>query len=336
MKVYRLHEFSGPDGWKLEDAPTPKPGPGEVLVRMRAASLNFRDLMISKGVYNPHFKLPLVPLSDGAGEVVENGPGASRFRPGDRVSCNFMARWVDGPLDDFKAKSALGGEVPGVLAQEVVLPECGLVGVPDSLSFEEAATLPCAAVTAWHGLFETGGVRAGQTILTQGTGGVSIFALQFGKAAGLRVVVTSSSDAKLERARTLGAAGTINYKSTPDWEKAARELTGGRGVDLVVELGGAGTLPKSLRAVKTGGTIAMIGVLTGPGEGVDPVQVLIRGIRLQGVFVSSRARYKSLLRAIEFHAIQPIVDRVFPFNRAVDALRHLESGSHFGKVVIGI
>ncbi|OJW19588.1 MAG: NAD(P)-dependent alcohol dehydrogenase [Planctomycetales bacterium 71-10] len=336
MKVYRLHEFSGPDGWKLEDAPTPKPGPGEVLVRMRAASLNFRDLMISKGVYNPHFKLPLVPLSDGAGEVVENGPGASRFRPGDRVSCNFMARWVDGPLDDFKAKSALGGEVPGVLAQEVVLPECGLVGVPDSLSFEEAATLPCAAVTAWHGLFETGGVRAGQTILTQGTGGVSIFALQFGKAAGLRVVVTSSSDAKLERARTLGAAGTINYKSTPDWEKAARELTGGRGVDLVVELGGAGTLPKSLRAVKTGGTIAMIGVLTGPGEGVDPVQVLIRGIRLQGVFVGSRAMYESMLRAIEFHAIKPIVDRVFPFDRAVDALRHLESGSHFGKVVIGI
>lgn len=335
MKVYRLHEFSGPGGWKLEDAPTPKPGPGEVLVRMRAASLNFRDLMISKGVYNPHFKLPLVPLSDGAGEVVENGPGASRFRPGDRVSCNFMARWVDGPLDDAKARSALGGEVPGVLAEEVVLPECGLVGVPDSLSFEEAATLPCAAVTAWHGLFETGGVRPGQTILTQGTGGVSIFALQFGKAAGLRVVITSSSDAKLERARAMGAAETINYKSTPDWEKAARELTDGRGVDLVVELGGAGTLPKSLRAVKTGGTIAMIGVLSA-GEGVDPVPVLIRGIRLQGVFVGSRAMYESMLRAIEFHAIKPVVDRVFPFDQAVDALRHLESGSHFGKVVIGI
>lgn len=335
MKVYRLHEFSGPGGWKLEDAPTPKPGPGEVLVRMRAASLNFRDLMISKGVYNPHFKLPLVPLSDGAGEVVENGPGASRFRPGDRVSCNFMARWVDGPLDDAKARSALGGEVPGVLAEEVVLPECGLVGVPDSLSFEEAATLPCAAVTAWHGLFETGGVRPGQTILTQGTGGVSIFALQFGKAAGLRVVITSSSDAKLERARALGAAETINYKSTPDWEKAARELTDGRGVDLVVELGGAGTLPKSLRAVKTGGTIAMIGVLSA-GEGVDPVPVLIRGIRLQGVFVGSRAMYESMLRAIEYHAIKPVVDRVFPFDQAVDALRHLESGSHFGKVVIGI
>lgn len=335
MKVYRLQEFSGPDGWKLEDAPSPKPGPGEVLVRMRAASLNFRDLMISRGVYNPHFKLPLVPLSDGAGEVVENGPGAARFRPGDRVSCNFMARWVDGPLDDLKARSALGGEVPGVLAEEVVLPECGLVGVPDSLSFEEAAALPCAGVTAWHGLFETGGVRPGQTVLTQGTGGVSIFALQFAKAAGLRVIVTSSSDAKLERARAMGAAETINYKSNPDWEKAARELTGGRGVDLVVELGGAGTLPKSLRAVKTGGTIAMIGVLSA-GEGVDPVPILIRGIRLQGVFVGSRAMYESMLRAIEFHALKPVIDRVFPLDQAVDALRHLAGGSHFGKVVIGI
>lgn len=336
MKLYRLREFAGPAGWKPEDAPTPKPGPGEVLVRMRAASLNYRDLMICKGQYPPLFQLPLVPLSDGAGEIIENGPGASRFRPGDRVSCNFLARWVDGPSDAEKAASALGGELPGVLAEEVVLPECGLVGLPDSLSFEEAATLPCAAVTAWHGLFETGGVRAGETILTQGTGGVSIFALQFARAAGLRVIITSSSDAKLERARAMGAAETINYKTTTDWEEAARRLTGGRGVDLVVELGGAGTLPKSLRAVKTGGTVAMIGVLTGPGAGVDPAQILFAGIRLQGVFVGSRAMFESMLRAIEFHAIKPTIDRVFPFDQAVDALRHLESGTHFGKVVIAI
>lgn len=336
MKVYSLHEFSGPEGWKLADAPTPKPGPGEVLVRIRAASLNFRDLMISKGQYNPHFKLPLVPMSDGAGEVVENGPGASRFKPGDRVSCNFMARWVDGPVDDFKAKSALGGEIPGVLAQEVVLPESGLIGLPDSLSFEEAATLPCAGVTAWHALFETGGVSPGQTIVTQGTGGVSIFALQFSKLAGLRVIVTSSSDAKLERARSMGAAETINYKSTPDWEKPVRAMTGGVGADLVVELGGAGTLPKSLRAVRTGGKVAMIGVLSGPGPGVDPVPILIRGIRLQGVFVGSRSMFEEMLRAIEFHQIKPVIDRVFEFEQAVDALRHLESGSHFGKVLIKV
>jgi NADPH:quinone reductase-like Zn-dependent oxidoreductase len=336
MRLYRLYESTGLGALKLEDAPTPKPGPGEVLVRMRAASLNYRDLMIARGQYPPIFQLPLVPLSDGAGEVVSNGPGASRFRPGTRVACNFLARWVDGPSDAEKAASALGGELPGVLAEEVVLPECGLVGLPDSLSFEEAATLPCAAVTAWHGLFETGGVRAGETVLTQGTGGVSVFALQFAKAAGLRVIITSSSDAKLERARELGAAETINYKTTPDWEEAARRLTGGRGVGLVVELGGAGTLSKSLRAVKTGGTVAMIGVLTGPGAGVDPAQILFGGIRVQGVFVGSRAMFESMLRAIEFHSIKPVIDRVFPFDQAVDALHHLESGAHFGKVVIAI
>ncbi|WP_165247806.1 zinc-dependent alcohol dehydrogenase family protein [Paludisphaera soli] len=335
MKVYRLHDFSGPDGWKLGDEPSPTPGPGEVLVRVAAASINFRDLMISKGIYNPKMRLPRIPLSDAAGEVVANGPGAVRFEPGTRVSANFMARWVDGPLDDEKSASALGGELEGVLAEEVVLPECSLVKIPDSLSFEEAATLPCAAVTAWHGLFETGGLEPGSTVLTLGTGGVSVFAAQFARHAGMRVIATSSSDAKLERIRSLGASETVNYKTEPDWEKPVRDLTDGRGVDLVVEVGGSGTLPKSVRAVRTGGTIALIGVLTGAGQ-FDPTPILMRGIRLQGVFVGSRAMYEAMNRAIVAHGIKPVVDQVFAFDQAPDALRLMAGASHFGKIVIKV
>lgn len=335
MKAFRLHDFSGPDAWRLEDLPSPKPGPGEVLVRVKAASINFRDLMIVRGDYNPKMKLPRIPLSDGAGVVVANGPGADKFKPGDRVACNFMAEWDAGPLDDPKAKSALGGEIDGMLAQEVALPERGLVHVPDHLSFGEAATLPCAALTAWHALFETGaGLTPGCTVLTQGTGGVSVFAIQFAHLAGFRVIATSSSDEKLAKAHELGATETINYKTTPDWEKSVRELTGGEGVDLVVEVGGAGTLPKSLRAVKTGGTVALIGVLTGRGE-VDPIPILMRGVRVQGVFVGSRVMFEAMNRAISFGRLKPVVDRVYPFDDAPKALHQLAEASHFGKIVIG-
>jgi len=335
MKAYRLHEFSGPDAWRLEDLPSPVPGPGEVLVRVRAASINYRDLMIVRGEYNPKMKLPRIPLSDGAGEVVANGAGSTRFKPGDRVSCNFMARWAAGPLDDAKAGSALGGEVDGMLAQEVVLPECGLVPIPDHLDFNEAATLPCAALTAWHAIFETGaGLTPGSTVLTQGTGGVSVFAIQFAHLAGYRVIATSSSDEKLAKVHELGATETINYRKTPDWEKTVRELTDGVGVDLVVEVGGAGTLPKSLRAVRTGGTIALIGVLTGRGE-IDPIPILMRGVRVQGVFVGSRVMFETMNRAVSFGRLKPVVDRVYPFNEAPKALHQLAEGSHFGKIVIG-
>lgn len=335
MKAFRLHDFSGPDAWRLEDLPSPKPGPGEVLVRVKAASINYRDLMIVRGDYNPKMKLPRIPLSDGAGEVVANGPGAGKFKPGDRVTCNFMARWDSGPLDDSKAKSALGGEIDGVLAQEVALPECGLVRVPDHLDFNQAATLPCAALTAWHALFETGAeLTPGCTVLTQGTGGVSVFAIQFAHLAGFRVIATSSSDEKLARAHELGATETINYKTTPDWERTVRELTGGEGVDLVVEVGGAGTLPKSLRAVRTGGTIALIGVLSGRGE-VDPIPILMRGVRVQGVFVGSRVMFEDMNRAVSFGRLKPVVDRVYPFDDAPKALHQLADGSHFGKIVIG-
>jgi NADPH:quinone reductase-like Zn-dependent oxidoreductase len=306
-----------------------------VRVRVRATSLNFRDLMVSKGVYNPKLKLPLIPLSDGAGEVTALGEGASRFRVGDRVVAAFMPGWSDGPPTEEKTRSALGADVQGMLAEEVVLPEAGLLPVPSHLSFEEAATLPCAAVTAWNALVETGGIRPGDSVLVQGTGGVSIFALQFARQAGARVIATSSSEAKLARVREMGAAELINYKTTPAWDKRVRELTSGQGVDMIVEVGGAGTLPLSTRAVKLGGYIALIGVLTGAGD-FNPIPLLMKNIRLQGIFVGSAQMFASMLRAIEVSQLRPVVDRVFPFDQAVPALKYLESGAHFGKVVIAM
>jgi NADPH:quinone reductase-like Zn-dependent oxidoreductase len=333
MRAYRLHAFGGPEALKCEDLPTPEPGPRQVRVRLRAASLNFRDLLISKGIYNPKLKLPIIPLSDGAGEVAALGASASRFRVGDRVVAAFMPGWLDGPPTEAKGRSALGAEAGGVLAEEVVLPEEGLLPIPAHLSYEEAATLPCAAVTAWNALVETGGIRSGDSLLIQGTGGVSIFALQFARMAGARVIATSSSDQKLARVRELGASDGINYKTTPDWDKHARELTGGQGVDMIVEVGGAGTLPRSARAIKLGGYIALIGILTGAGD-FNPISVLMKNVRLQGIFVGSCRMFESMLKAIETSQLRPVVDRVFPFDQAVQALKYLESGAHFGKVVI--
>jgi NADPH:quinone reductase-like Zn-dependent oxidoreductase len=335
MKAFRLPEFGGPGALKLEEVPKPTPGPGEVLLRVRAVALNYRDLMVTKGVYNPKLKLPLIPLSDGAGEVVATGVGATRFKPGDRVAASFMPAWIGGPLDDTKARSALGADVNGMLAEEVVLSELGLVRIPVHLRFEEAATLPCAAVTAWNGLFESGDIKPGDTVLIQGTGGVSLFALQFARMAGARVIATSSSDEKLGRVRELGASDGINYKITPDWDKRVRELTAGRGVDQIIEVGGAGTLPKSIRCVRIGGTITLIGVLSGGGE-INPMPILMKGIRLQGIFVGSVRMFEAMNRAIETNQMRPIVDRVFPFEQAPQALSYLESGAHFGKVVINV
>jgi NADPH:quinone reductase-like Zn-dependent oxidoreductase len=333
VKAYRLHAFGGPDSLQRDDMPSPAPGPGQVLIRVRAVSLNYRDLLLSKGLYNPKLHLPVIPVSDGAGEVVATGAGATRFAPGHRVAACFMPGWIDGELDEAKARTALGAEAPGMLAEEVVLPEEGLVSIPAHLSFEEAATLPCAAVTAWHALFERGGIKPGHTVLTLGTGGVSIFALQFAHLAGARVIATSSSDQKLARALELGAADGINYRTTPEWDKRARELTSGRGVDHVVEVGGAGTLPRSVRAVRLGGHVALIGVLSGGGE-VNPMPILMKGVRLQGIFVGSRAMFEAMNGAIETSRLHPVIDRVFAFDQAVEALKYLESGAHVGKVII--
>jgi NADPH:quinone reductase-like Zn-dependent oxidoreductase len=333
MKAYRLHELSGPGGLRLDDLPDPVPGPGQVLIRLQACSLNYRDLHVCKGLYNPKLRLPCVPVSDGAGEVVSTGAGATRFQPGQRVVASFMPGWVEGPPDEEKARSALGGGGDGLLTELAVLPEQGLVPIPEHLSFEEAATLPCAAVTAWNALVENGGIKPGDSVLVQGTGGVSIFALQFARLAGARVIVTSKSDAKLARAIEMGASDGINYKAIPDWDKRARVLTGGKGVDMIVEVGGAATLPMSLKAVRMGGYIALIGVLSGGGD-VNPVPILMKSIRAQGIFVGSRRMFEAMNRAIETAKLHPVIDRVFSFDQAREAMTYMESGEHFGKIVI--
>jgi NADPH:quinone reductase-like Zn-dependent oxidoreductase len=335
MKVFEITQF-GLDHLKLAERPEPKPGHGQVKVKLRAVSLNYRDLLVIKGHYNPRQKFPLIPVSDGAGEIVEVGPGVTRFQVGQRVAGCFMQDWVDGPMNDARAKSSLGaGANDGLLAEYAVLQQCGVVPVPSHLSDEEAATLPCAALTAWNALITSGNLKAGDVILTQGTGGVSLFAVQFARMAGARVIITSSSDEKLERARKLGATDTINYKTTTDWDEKARELTGNHGVDHIVELGGAGTLPKSLRAIRSGGRISLIGVLSGGGE-INPMAILMKCVCVQGIYVGSRAMFEAMNRAIGQQQLRPVVDRAFPFAEAPAAFRHLESGQHFGKVCIRI
>jgi NADPH:quinone reductase-like Zn-dependent oxidoreductase len=334
MRAIRIHELSGPGDLRLDELPEPSPGPGEVAVRVRAASLNYRDLMMVKGLYNPKLPLPAVPLSDGAGEVAAVGPGATRFKPGDRVMAAFMPGWVGGSRTEAKARTALGAGGTGMLAELVVLPESGLIAVPGHLAFEEAATLPCAGVTAWHALVTEGQVKAGDSVLTQGTGGVSVFAVQFALLHGARVIATSSSDEKLRRVRELGASDGINYTTTPDWDKAARALTGGEGVDHVVEVGGAGTLTKSLRAMKVGGRVSLIGVLSGGASEVNILPVLMKNVRVQGIFVGSVEMFEAMTRAVALHGLRPVIDRTFPMERASEAYRYMESGAHFGKVVI--
>ncbi len=333
MKAYELQGKFGIDSLALVERPEPRPGPGQVLLKMRAWSLNYRDLMVVKGTYAPKLPLPFVPLSDGLGEVAAVGEGVSRVKAGDRVAGCFMQKWIDGEPTEAVAKTALGGALPGVAAEYVVLEADGVVPVPAHLTDDEAATLPCAGVTAWHALVTKGLLKVGETVLIQGTGGVSLFALQFARALGGRVIATSSSDAKLQRVRQLGADETINYRSVPEWGKRVRELTAGRGVDHVVEVGGAGTLAESLRAVRMGGRISLIGVLAGSGQ-VDPIPILMKSINVQGIFVGSRAMFETMNGTIALRQLRPVVDRVFAFDELREALRHMESGAHFGKIVL--
>jgi NADPH:quinone reductase-like Zn-dependent oxidoreductase len=333
MKAIELQSAFGLDSLKVVERSEPRPGPGQIVLKMRAWSLNYRDLLVVKGQYNPKMRLPMTPLSDGVGTVAAIGDGVTRVKTGDRVAGIFMQRWLDGDVTEAIARSSLGGGGDGMLAEYVLLHEDGVVPVPAHLSDEEAATLPCAAVTAWHALVMEGQLKSGDTVLTQGTGGVSLFALQFARMAGARVLITSSSDAKLQRALPMGASDGINYKSTPDWEEKVRELTGGAGVDHVVELGGAGTLGKSLRAVRMNGRISLIGVLAGGGQ-INPMPILMKNVRVQGIYVGSRAMFEAMNRAIALHLLRPVVDRVFAFAEIGAALRHLESGSHFGKICL--
>ncbi len=336
MQAYELSAF-GFDSLKLVDKPQPTAGPFQVLLKMRAFSLNYRDLMVARGHYNPKLKMPAVPLSDGVGEVAEVGPGVTRVKLGDRVAGCFMPKWVAGEIDEPKARSALGGGGPaGMLAEYVAIHEEGVVHLPDHLSDEQAASLPCAAVTAWHALVGEGSLKAGDTVLVLGTGGVSIFALQFAHLFGARVIATSSSDDKLKRALEMGASDGINYKTTPKWENSVRELTGGRGVDYVVEVGGAGTLAQSMKAVRPGGQVSLIGVLSGGTGQVNPLPILMRNIRVQGIFVGSREMFEAMNRAIALAKLKPVVDKVFPFTEAVAAYKYMETGAHFGKVAIKV
>ena len=334
MKAFEIREF-GIDNLSPVDRPAPEPGASEVLVRFHAASLNYRDVMVVSGTYNPRMKLPAIPLSDGAGEVAGVGAAVTKWKVGDRVMPIFAQGWLDGDASEAKRRTSLGAgaQWDGVLREYGVFDEQGLVEIPEQLSYEEAATLPCAALTAWNALVVSGRIRAGETVLTLGTGGVSIFAVQFAKMSGARVIATSSSDAKIERLRELGADETINYKTDEDWDAAVLELTGKRGVDHVVEVGGGGTLAKSLAAVRIGGHVAMIGALTG-GGGFSPVNVFMKAVRLQGIFVGSRAMFEDMAKAIAVNRLRPVVDRVFKFDEAPDALKHRESGSHFGKIVV--
>ena len=333
MKAFEIREF-GIENLALVERDTPVPGPFEVLVRMSAASLNYRDLMVVRGVYNPRLKRPMIPLSDGAGIVEATGPGVTRFKPGDHVVACFMQGWTDGQVTPEKGATALGGAIQGVLREFAVFSEQGLLLVPGDLSDVEAASLPCAAVTAWNALFETIPAQPGETVLLQGTGGVSLFALQFAKAAGLRTILTSSSDEKLQRARQLGANETINYKTQPDWEKEARRLTDGAGVDRVIEVGGSGTFPKSLQAVRMNGVVSTIGVLSGADASVSPVPILMNTLRIHGVYVGSRAMFERMNKAIVFHRIRPGIDRTFPWIDFPSALHFMESQQHFGKICL--
>jgi NADPH:quinone reductase-like Zn-dependent oxidoreductase len=333
MNAWRISSF-GLENLEFATLPDPKPGRGEVLVKVHAVSLNYRDLMIVLGKYNPRMRLPRIPCSDGAGEIVAVGEGVTRVAAGDRVAGIFMQNWIDGDADAHRIRGALGGDIDGMLAEYVVLREEGVVPVPNHLSMEEAATLPCAAVTAWNAVVHAGRVKAGDVVLTQGTGGVSIFALQFARMLGARVLGMSSSDQKLARLQQLGLDAGINYRSTPEWDAWVMDQTGGRGADLVVEVGGAGTFSRSLRSLRIGGTVAQIGVLAQSAEGLEIPLILHRQVHLRGIYVGSRAHFEEMNRAVTQARLKPLIDEVFTLDKTPDALRKMHAGEHFGKLVI--
>ncbi len=334
MKCHVIPSPKGIDSLVPMERPDPLPGPRQVLVRVRATSLNYRDLLtIEAQSARAAPKPDLIPLSDGAGEVVAIGPGVSRVKVGDRVAGCFMQKWVGGDIDEMAQASAMGGAIDGMLTELAVLEEDGVVRLPAGLSFEEGATLPCAGVTAWHALVEIGRIKAGDVVQIQGSGGVSIFALQFARMFGARVIATSSSAAKAERLRQMGAEAVIDYKATPDWDQETLRLTGGRGADITVEVGGAGTLPRSFLATRLGGRIAVIGLLSGMAQ-VDPMPILRRNLLVRGLYVGHKQMFEAMNRAIEANGLKPVIDKVFPFADAKAAYRHMKGQGHFGKIVI--
>ncbi|MCR5880952.1 NAD(P)-dependent alcohol dehydrogenase [Phenylobacterium sp. J367] len=336
MRAIQVAEPYGIDKVEVVEVPDPTPGPGEVLVRMRAVSLNYRDLLMVQGMYGrgPAPTTTITPFSDGCGVVEAVGPGVTRFKAGDRVATMFFQGWISGPPTLEKALTALGYPIPGAGRELATFSEQGLSKVPEFLTDQEVATLPCAGLTAWRALFEDANLQPGDTVVLQGTGGVSIFGLQFAHAAGYRTLITSSSDDKLERARGLGADHLVNYKDTPDWSKPVREATGGRGADFIMEVGGGGTIDQSMKAVRIAGHISIIGVVAGMGAGFNPAGLIGNAAKLQGVFVGSRDMFEAMCRAIELHRIRPVVDKVFPFTEVQAAFRAMQAGEHFGKIVL--
>jgi NADPH:quinone reductase-like Zn-dependent oxidoreductase len=335
MKVFQLQDDWSIDNLTLTERPMPKPDTGQVLLQLKAASLNFRDLVVPQRGYGALTgTLPLIPISDGVGEVIAIGEGVRRVVVGDRVCPVMIQSWISGPPTMEKLSSTLGGPLDGVMTEYMALSEQGVVKTPEHLNNEEAATLPCAALTAWSAVVTDGQVKAGDRVLVQGTGGVSLFALQFAKLHGAHVIVTSSSDEKLQRAINLGADEGINYLSTPEWGKEVKRMTGAEGVDLIIEVGGQKTLPQSLRAIRAGGTICLIGVLSGLNMDVSLGLIVTRKVRLQGITVGNRDGMEAMMRAISQHSLKPVIDRIFAFEKLRDALDYLAHSVHFGKVCI--
>ena len=334
MRAYQVQTADGFEQIARVTLPQPECGPEDVRIRFTAASLNYRDFGVADGGYYRNNACPVIPVSDGAGEVVEVGADVSRWQVGQRVSPIFVRDWIDGPPSDATLRTCLGGGIDGVLAEFGVFPQDSVVPLPDELTDAEAATLPCAGVTAWHALVVSGRLQAGQTVLLLGTGGVSIFALQIAKAMGARVVVTSSSDEKLAHVTSMGADAVVNYRTHPDWHKEVMRLTDGVGVDHVVEVGGPGTLERSLKCTRVSGHVHLIGLLDSPTARVGPMAAVMNLITVRGIYVGSREMHQQLLSFLVEHQIHPLIDRSFDFEQAHDAYRHLASQQHMGKVVI--
>jgi len=335
MKTVRLVHPGSFDGLLVSQEDLPTPGRREALIRVRAASLNYRDMVAAYGHY-PDMGVKPVPLSDGAGDVVAVGPGATRFKAGDRVSPSCWVDWIGGRFDRADHHQALGFSTDGMLCEYALLHENALVALPDYLSYEEAAALPCAAVSAWSALHVGEPLHAGHTVLIQGTGGVSLFGLQIARMFGARVLAITSSEAKVRRLEELGAAAVVNYRETPDWGAAILKLTGGRGVDKVVEIGGEGTIQQSINCTRFGGEIGLVGFVTGVAGGLPPMEILKKSITIKGISIGPRQTFETMLAAMAATQVRPVIDRVFPFRQYKDAYRHLESAGHVGKIVIRI
>ena len=335
MRVFQIEGDWGMDHLKLSTRPEPTAGPGQVVVKMTASSLNYRDLVVPNRGYGNHTgTLPLIPVSDGVGVVSAIAPGVTRVAVGDRVCPTFFQNWISGEPDLERLTRSLGGPIDGTMTDYMCLPEDGVTKVPAHLSDLEAATLPCAALTAWSALVTCGNIRPGDRVLVQGCGGVALFAVAFAKLLGAHVTVISSSEERLERVKQLGADAGINYRGTPEWAKATRDITAGRGYDLILELGGEKTLPQSLRCIRPGGTVAMIGILSGSAMATSLGLIITRQVRLQGVTVGHRDGFEAMVRAIDQHRLKPVVDRVFPFEELKEAMAYLQTGAQFGKVCL--